>query len=72
MANFPIANRVILTYNGYKIDISQGVIDMELYKEIPAHALACGEINITFSGQEPDISRIVEGECFWITYSEKE
>ena len=37
---------------------------MELYKEILAHALMYGEIQITFRGQEPDISRIVEGTCY--------
>ena len=37
---------------------------MELYKEILAHALMCGEIQITFRGQEPDISRIVEDTCY--------
>lgn len=36
---------------------------MELYKEILAHALICGEIQITFSGQEPDVSKIIEGKC---------
>ena len=37
---------------------------MELYKEILAHALAYGEIRVIFSGQEPDISKIVEQECY--------
>ena len=37
---------------------------MELYKEILAHALMYGEIQITFRGQEPDISRIVEDTCY--------
>ena len=37
---------------------------MELYKEILAHALMYGEIQITFPGQEPDLSKIVEGECY--------
>ena len=37
---------------------------MELYKEILAHALAYGDIQVTFSGQGPDISKIVEGECY--------
>lgn len=37
---------------------------MELYKEILAHALVYGEIQVTFSGEEPDILKIVEGECY--------
>ena len=37
---------------------------MELYKEILAHALAYEDIRVTFSGQEPDISKIVERECY--------
>ena len=35
---------------------------MELYKEILAHALAYGEVKVTFP--DMDISRIVEGECY--------
>lgn len=37
---------------------------MELYKEILSHALMCGQIQVSFSSQEPDISKIVEGECY--------
>lgn len=37
---------------------------MELYKELLIHALSRGEIQITFSGQEQDISKLVEGECY--------
>lgn len=37
---------------------------MELYKEILIHALAYGDIKITFPGQELDIGQIVEGECY--------
>ena len=37
---------------------------MELYKEVLAHALMYGQIQITFPGQETDLSRIVEGVCY--------
>lgn len=37
---------------------------MELYKEILSHALMYGELQIAFPGQEPDISKIVEGACY--------
>ncbi len=37
---------------------------MDLYKEILAHALAYEEVRVTFLGQEPDISKIVEGACY--------
>ncbi|MBQ7330678.1 MAG: hypothetical protein IJW94_02660 [Oscillospiraceae bacterium] len=37
---------------------------MELYKEILAHALAHGEVHITFPGHEQDIVKIVEGKCY--------
>ena len=37
---------------------------MELYKEILARALMSGEIQITFSGQKPDISKMIEGNCY--------
>ena len=37
---------------------------MELYKEIVARALARGEIQVTFSGQEPDISKVAEDTCY--------
>ncbi len=37
---------------------------MELYKEILAHALTYGKIQINFPGYEPDLSRIIEGECY--------
>ena len=38
---------------------------MELYKEILAHALAQGEVKITFSAANCDLSHIiVEGECY--------
>lgn len=37
---------------------------MELYKEILARALMCGEIQITFSGQEPDIAKMTEDKCY--------
>ena len=37
---------------------------MELYKEIVAHALARGEIQVTFSGQEADISKVAEDTCY--------
>ena len=37
---------------------------MELYKEILARALMCGEIQITFSGQQPDISKMIECKCY--------
>lgn len=37
---------------------------MELYKEILAHALAYGEIHITFPGQEPNVTQIIENECY--------
>ena len=37
---------------------------MELYKEILAHALMYGEVKISFSGKNGDISKIVEGECY--------
>lgn len=36
---------------------------MELYKEILAHALMRGEVEITFPG-ECDPAEIVEGECY--------
>lgn len=37
---------------------------MELYKEILAHALAQGEVQIIFPGNNPNISAIVEGTCY--------
>ena len=37
---------------------------MELYKEILIGALMCGEIQITLAGEEPDISKIIEGKCY--------
>ena len=37
---------------------------MELYKEILAHALRYGEIQISFPHQETDISKIVESTCY--------
>ena len=37
---------------------------MELYKEILAHALAYGEIHITFPGQELNITQIIENKCY--------
>ena len=37
---------------------------MELYQEILAHALAQGKVQITFSGSEPDISKIMESACY--------
>lgn len=37
---------------------------MELYKEILAHALMCGEIQVTFSGQESDIAQMTEDKCY--------
>lgn len=37
---------------------------MDLFKEILARALTYGEVRITFPGQEIDVSRIVEGECY--------
>lgn len=35
---------------------------MELYKEILAHALAYGEVKITFPNMNP--AQIVEGTCY--------
>ena len=37
---------------------------MELYKEILAHALAYGEISVTFPDSELNITQIVENECY--------
>ena len=37
---------------------------MELYKEILAHALNYGEVQIVFPGSASDISKIVECECY--------
>lgn len=37
---------------------------MELYKEILAHALAYGEINISFPETQLNITQIVENECY--------
>ena len=37
---------------------------MELYKEILAHILTTGQIQITLPYDEPDVSRIVEGKCY--------
>lgn len=37
---------------------------MELYKEILAYALMYGQIQISFSNKETDISQIVKGECY--------
>ncbi len=37
---------------------------MELYKEILAHVLMRGEIQITFPGHEPNITEIVESVCY--------
>lgn len=37
---------------------------MELYKELLVYALAQGDLQITFPGQETDITKIVEGTCY--------
>ncbi|MBQ8880937.1 MAG: hypothetical protein IJ030_02015 [Oscillospiraceae bacterium] len=37
---------------------------MELYKEILAHALTQGEVKITFSGTDGDLSKTVESKCY--------
>lgn len=37
---------------------------MELYKEILAHALMHGEVQIFFPDRETDISKIVECACY--------
>ena len=37
---------------------------MELYKEILIHALRQGEVQINFSGKDPDITNVVEGTCY--------
>lgn len=37
---------------------------VELYKEILAHALTQGHIQITFPNQETNIAKIVEGTCY--------
>lgn len=37
---------------------------MELYKEMLTHALTQAEVQITFSGNPPDISAIVENTCY--------
>ena len=37
---------------------------MELYKEILAHALTYADVHISFSGQNPDLSKIVENTCY--------
>ena len=37
---------------------------MDLYKEILAQALTFGEVKITFAGQQPDTTKIVEGVCY--------
>ena len=37
---------------------------MELYQEILAHALRCGEVKITFGNPNVDVSQIVEGVCY--------
>ena len=37
---------------------------MELYKEILAHALAYGEVKVTFENPNMDIPQIVEGQCY--------
>ena len=63
MANFPIVNRVKLTYN-YVYPAKERRLTMTLYKEILAHALSKGEIKITFPGDAKDLSKIVEGEAY--------
>ena len=40
-----------------------GGCEMDLYKEILAHALTYGDVKITFPG-ECDPAKIVEGECY--------
>lgn len=37
---------------------------MELYKEILAHALTHGQVQVTFSGENADVAEIVEGTCY--------
>ena len=38
---------------------------MELYKEILAHALTYGgEVKVVFSGEEGNLAKLVEGECY--------
>ena len=37
---------------------------MELYKELLIHALAAGEITVTFPDYEIDIEQIIEGKCY--------
>ena len=37
---------------------------MELYCDILAHALTHGKIQLVFSNQETDLSKIVEGTCY--------
>lgn len=37
---------------------------MELYKEILTHALVHGEVQISFSGKDPDITKIVESTSY--------
>ena len=37
---------------------------MELYKEILLHALTHGDIQLTLSCQEIDITKIIEGKCY--------
>ncbi len=37
---------------------------MELYKEILSHALMKGQIQVTLQGQEPDITKLIERECY--------
>ena len=39
---------------------------MELYKEILAHALAYGDVQIHISGLEIDAAKIVELECYQV------
>ena len=37
---------------------------MELYRELLIHALMRGEIQISISNEEVEISKIVEGKCY--------
>ena len=63
MANFPISNRVKLTYYIEREYVYiKGVVVMELYKEILAHALAYGEVRVIFPELDP--AQIVESACY--------
>ena len=37
---------------------------MELYKELLAHALMFGQLNIVFPGKEADLLKITENVCY--------